>query len=340
MKRLFTLVFIILLSACATTSQRMPVGHRPSGFISIDDFCRKHNLHYNYDTLDDMVTVSAAGIDMRLIINSNVGYLNGKILNLENSPVYSYGSILIPKDIEKIIFSREAINFRPSFGIKTVVIDPGHGGKDPGAISLTGIEEKDLNLKVSKYLKEELEQKGFRVILTRSHDTYLTLQERVDIAKKHNADLFIAIHSNSSRSRQMKGVEVYYLTPTRLNSEGRALDLAKEGYFGTRKMPFDAEVILWDMLLTKNYALSVDFSHSLYFNFKNLGFSVKPPKKAPFYVLRLAYVPSVLVEIGYLSNRHEERFLKRSSYQNQIAEAIALAVVSSNKQEDKFANKY
>jgi N-acetylmuramoyl-L-alanine amidase len=99
-------------------------------------------------------------------------------------------------------------------------------------------------------------------------------------------------------------------------------------------------VILWDLLLTKNYALSVDLSHAVYFSFKNLGFTITPPKKAPFYVLRLAYVPAVLVEIGYLSNRYEERTLQRRSYQKQIAEAITLGVVSLSKEYESFAANY
>jgi N-acetylmuramoyl-L-alanine amidase len=85
--------------------------------------------------------------------------------------------------------------------------------------------------------------------------------------------------------------------------------------------------------------LSVEFSHLLYFNFKNLGFKVRPPKRAPFYVLRRAYVPSVLVEIGYLSNRYEERFLRKNTYQRQIAEALSLGVISLNSQYKEFANK-
>lgn len=340
MHRLLSLFFIVFLTACATTSHKnIPIGYQSSDFMYLDDFCKKYNLQYSFDTLDDMVKISSSGKDLRLILNSNVGYFNGNIFDLKNPPLYSNGKILLSRELEKIISSKEITPFRASFTIKTIVVDPGHGGKDPGAISYRGLEEKVLNLKVAKYLKQELEQKGFRVILTRSQDIYLTLQERVDIAKKHNADLFISIHSNANRSRQMKGVEVYYLSPSRFNSEERAIDLAKEESFGPQKIPFDAEVILWDLLLTKNYALSMDFTHALYFSFKNLGFKVKPPKKAPFYVLRLAYVPSVLVEIGYISNRYEEKCLMRKIYQNQIAEAITLGVVSLNKQNESYADK-
>lgn len=340
MQRIFLFILLIFTVSCATTSYRQaPAGYEASNFITIDDFCRRHSLQYNYDTIDDTIAIVSAGMDMRLILNSNIAYFNGKIVNLKEAPVYSFGKILIPKDIENTISSKEALTFKLPFNIKTIVIDPGHGGKDPGAISLTGVEEKGLNLKVSKHLKDELERRGFNVILTRSTDKYLTLQERVDIAKRNSADLFISIHSNSSRSRSLRGIEVYHLSPSRFNSQERALDLAKEEYFGAKKMPFDAEVIVWDMVLTKNHALSVELSHALYFNFKNLGFRVKPPKKAPFYVLRLAYVPSVLVEIGYISNRYEEKFLRRSSYQSQIAEAIALSVYSLNRGYENFADK-
>jgi N-acetylmuramoyl-L-alanine amidase len=340
MQRIFVFIFLIFSVACATTSYRAaPGAYKLSDFIYIEDFCRRHNLQYNYDTIDDTIMIRSANIDMRLILNSNIGYLNGRIFALPKEPIYSYGRILVPKDIERVLSSGETTVFKLPLNIKTVVVDPGHGGKDPGAISATGLEEKDLNLKVSKYLKDELEQRGFKVILTRSGDKYLTLQERVDVARQNNADLFISIHSNSSRSRSLKGVEMYHLSAARFNSEERAIDLAKEECSKMKEMPFDAEVILWDMLLSKNYTLSIEFSHALYFNFKNLGFNVKPPKKAPFYVLRLAYVPSVLVEIGYISNRYEERFLKRDSYQSQIAEAIALGVSTLNKKYENFADK-
>ena len=340
MQRIFIFIFLIFSAACATTSHRTVSGdYRLGDFIYIEDFCRQHNLQYNYDTIDDTIMIRSTNIDMRFVLNSNIGYLNGKIFTLKTEPLYSCGRLLIPRDIERVLFSKGTTIFRLPFNIKTIVVDPGHGGKDPGAISVSGLEEKDLNLKVSKYLKDELEQRGFKVILTRFTDKYLTLQERVNVAKQNNADLFISIHANSSRSRSLKGLEVYHLSPARFNSQERALDLAKEEYSVMKEMPFDAEVILWDLLLSKNYALSIELSHVLYFNFKNLGFNVKPPKKAPFYVLRLAYVPSVLLEIGYISNRHEERFLKRGSYQSQIAEAVALGVSTLNKQYESFAGK-
>lgn len=336
-KNLFFLCLLILCVSCATTGQRAEI-YRSSDFICIDDFCKQHDLQYSFNTLDDIVKIYSNRIDTRLILGSSVAYYNGQIFNLKESPEYSEGRIFVPRQLGKILFSKEPILFKPAFTIKTIVIDPGHGGKDPGAISCRGMKEKNLNLKISKYLKNELEERGFRVFLTRDKDVFLSLQSRVDIAKRHKADIFISIHANSNRSRKIRGTEVYYLTPSRLNSEERALKMAKQEKL-CQGGDLDAERILWDMIFTKNYALSVDLSHSLYFSFRNLGFSVKPPRKAPFYVLRLAYVPSVLVETGYLSNRYEEKWLQKSSYQKQIAEAIALAVTSMDKKHDYLTHR-
>jgi len=338
-KKLILVVFLMLTAACETTSHRGAVAYKPQDFVYIDDFCKKHNLQYNFDTFDDTIKIFSKENDIRLILNTNIAYFNGTTFDLKGTPQYSAGKLFVPQDLEKIIFSKEPVSLKTAFSIKNIVIDPGHGGKDPGAISCRGYPEKDLNLKIANYLKDELEQRGFNVSLTRVKDVYLTLQERVNIAKRRNADIFISIHGNSNRSRRLRGMEVYYLSPARLDSQSRALKLAKEENFYSYKLSQDAEAILWDMVLTKNYSLSVDLSRSIYFSFKSLGFKVDSPKRAPYYVLRLAYVPAVLVETGYLSNRYEEKFLRKDSYQMQIAEAIALAVVSMNKDYDSLARR-
>jgi N-acetylmuramoyl-L-alanine amidase len=340
MKRAFLVFFLIFLTACATTSHRNFSGqYVASDYTTITDFCRKYGFQYNYDTLDDIINVSSSSKEVRLLLNSSVVYVNGDLFSLEHCPFYSKGTIYIPKDLDRLFASKETLKFEPFLNLKTIVVDAGHGGHDPGAMSRHGLKEKGLNLSVAKYLKEALEEQGYRVILTRSEDEYLTLQKRVDIAKESNADLFVSVHTNAGRSRELNGVEIYYLSPSRFNSEERAVELAKNEGFWKDDLPSDARTILWDMLLIKNYAVSIDLSQSLYFSFKKLGFKVKSPKKAPFYVLRLAYVPSVLVEMGYISNSYEEKVLQRTSYQKQIAEAVALGVSSFGKGYAKVAKK-
>lgn len=327
--------YAFLLTGCAARSsglRALSAGNVSSSqFIDLESFCEKYGFQYELDTLDDLIRISSRdGREIKLIINSFVGSFNGRTIYFKNLPIYSKGTIYLPRELEKIVFSKETALFSPVYSIKTIVVDPGHGGRDPGAVSVGGMYEKDLNLKVSKYLKEELESKGFNVILTREQDKYLSLEERVDAAKESNADLFISVHANSNHARFIRGVEVYYLSSSRFNSQERAVNLAKKERGKFNHLSSDVKTIVWDLLLTKNYALSIEFVNNLYRTFKNLGFKVEPPKSASFFVLKSAYVPSILVEMGYLSNREEENILRRKSYQKQIAQAIALSVSSLN----------
>jgi len=169
---------------------------------------------------------------------------------------------------------------------------------------------------------------GFKVILTRNKDVFVSLAQRANIAKQHNADLFVSIHANANRSRKVDGVEIYYLSPAHLKAQERSVRLARSENFQGKSMSLDTKAILWDLLIRKNYCLSVELSDIFYLTFKNLGFNIKPPRKAPFYVLKYAYVPSILIEMGYLSNVYEEKTLRKKYYQKQIAQAIALGISS------------
>jgi len=336
---LFLLWGLGLAGCAAVPRNNIPSKVNRNDYIDLAAFCREYNFEYSFDTVDDIIRLYSSDKDIRLLLNSSVAASNGTIFYLKNPPLYRKGKIYLPRQLDELVSGGELISFKPGFVIKTVVIDPGHGGKDPGAISQRGLQEKKVNLIVSRLLKSELERKGFKVFLTRSRDTYLTLQQRVEIAKRYDADLFISVHANSNRSRKVKGAEIYYLTPTRLNSCERALKLAKRGSFCGQKLPSEVKTILWDMLITKNYSHSVEMANVLHFTFTNLGFNVKSPRRAPFYVLRHAYVPSVLVEMGYLSNRNEERALRKKHYQKQIAQAVALAVDSLSKRHSKVSKQ-
>ena len=329
MKKVLIVLVLIFATACATAPHRgSGIRVSNSDYIDIASFCKKHNFEYNFDTIDDLVRIYSPDKEIKLLLNSAVGTLSGSIFYLKIPPVYLKGKILLPRQLEKIITSGEFVSFRPLFTIKTIVIDPGHGGKDPGAISARGFYEKTVNLRVSKYLKEELERMGFKVILTRNKDVFVSLAQRANIAKQHNADLFVSIHANSNHSRKVSGVEIYYLSPSRLKAQERSVRLARSENFQGKNMPSDVKAILWDLVIRKNYGFSVELSDIFYLTFKNLGFNIKPPKKASFYVLRYAYVPSILVEMGYLSNRYEETALRKKHYQKQIAHAIALGISS------------
>ena len=339
MKKVFIVLILIFVNACATTHYKGgSIRVSNSDYIDLASFCKKYKFDYNFDTIDDLIRIYSPDKEIKLLLNSSVGILSGSIFYLKNSPVYIKGKIFLPRQLETIITSGEFINFRPLFNIKTIVIDPGHGGKDPGAISARGFYEKTVNLRVSQYLKEELERMGFSVILTRNKDVFISLAERTNIAKKHGADLFISVHANSNHSKNVSGVEIYYLSPSRLRAQERSVKLARTENFQGRNIPTDVKAILWDLLIRKNYGFSVELSDIFFLTFKNLGFNIKPPRKASFYVLRVAYVPSILVEMGYLSNNYEEKALRKKHYQKQIAHAIALGVSSLKKRHSTLNN--
>ena len=342
MKKIIFLMLCVLLSGCAHVSRRADEGTScKESFIEMNKFCKQHKLVSVFDTIDDVVRLESGDKDIRLLLNSLIVYCNGTTFYLKKTPYYEAGRIFIPGELSVFLASALPSKRGAPVCIKTVVIDPGHGGKDPGAISRKGVKEKDVNLKISRLLKKQLESKGFKVHLTRSTDVFLTLRQRVEIAKERDADLFISVHANANRNRKVNGVEVYYLAPKYFNSEARAIALAENSSLNIQgKFSKNTRAIVWDLICTENNAASLEFSSLLTRSFKKLGFKVKPPRGAPFYVLKNAYVPSVLVEAGYLSNSYEEKLLVNQRYQKQVAEAIALGVSAYNKGSVQVVKKY
>lgn len=340
MRKLLIVFLIVFFSSCATTPSKNNISKNSgSGYINITDFCKKYNFEYSFDTIDDLIRIYSPDKEIKLLLNSSIGVSGGSIIYFKKSPIYLKGEIFLPLQLEKIITSKEFTLSRPLFTVKTIVIDPGHGGKDPGAISSEGLQEKAINLTISKYLKKELERLDFKVILTRDQDTFISLAARTDVAKRNNADLFVSIHANANRSQKVSGVEIYHLSPLRLKALDRSVRLAKSEKFFGKDIAVNVKTILWDLLITKNYGFSVELANIFYLTFKDLGFKVRSPKKAPFYVLRFAYVPSVLVEVGYLSNLYEEKALRKKYYQKRIARAVALAISSLNKRHSVSSNE-
>ena len=214
----------------------------------------------------------------------------------------------------------------PKTDIKVVVIDAGHGGRDPGAVGPTRYYEKTANYKIANYLKEYLKSRlGLTVIMTRESDKYLTLKDRTALANKHNADLFISIHNNASRDRSVYGVSTYYLAVT---SDRKALAVAARENDTTIERLTELDYILTDLMVSakrNESSLLAKFVQdgmvlSLkdgYDNIKNAGVM-----QGPFWVLVGAQMPSILVECSYISNVREEKRLKSERYLKKIAYGI------------------
>lgn len=339
MKRVFFFLFLLVFAGCASVSVYTPYSYKKDNYISLKEFVSKNKFDYEFNTLDDLILITNSDntIRINLLLHSSIFSINGNTGSLSQPVVYEQGMIYLPREIERIIKNRSVSTSLSQISlIKRIVIDPGHGGKDPGAISPHGIKEKDINLQIARLVKDVLEKKGFKVYLTRNSDRFLTLKERVEIARKYKADLFVSIHANANRNRRIKGMEIYFISPKHFNNQHRikkTKGILPWNFEGELKPSYNTKQILWDMAFSYNNAQSIDISYWLYHTLKEEGFNIRKPKGASFYVLKYAYVPSILVEVGYLTNPYEERIITKRYYQRQIAEAIGMCF-------DTFNNRY
>ena len=217
--------------------------------------------------------------------------------------------------------------------VQTIVIDPGHGGIDPGATGQQGLKEKDVTLDIARRLRDKLAASGdYRVLLTREQDRKVFLKERVAFAKKNRADLFISIHINSlpPGSGSMNYVETYYFGP---HTDQRSLDLAeKENHDSDYAMGDFREVIarIGDTLKTEESKELAGSIHTHLFNDlkrRNRDLIDAGSKTGPFMVLLGVEVPSVLVEVSCISNKAEEARLSRPEYRDSVADFLEAGIV-------------
>ncbi len=214
----------------------------------------------------------------------------------------------------------------PVNGLRKIVLDPGHGGKDPGAIGVGGVAEKDIVLRIAKKLARKLRNEmGVQVVLTRNDDRFVPLEERTATANAEDADLFISLHMNASPNREAKGIETYYLDNT---TDEAAIRLAARENSTSRRNISDLQFILSDMTQNMKLEDSITLAHRLQGGLvegmakimgdtKDLGV-----KKALFYVLVGARMPSVLVEMFFITNRKEGRAMSRDSYQDALVQSL------------------
>ena len=213
--------------------------------------------------------------------------------------------------------------------LRTVVIDPGHGGPDTGAVGRQGIQEKDVNLAVASELKQYLEREGdLRVVLTRSRDEGVELDTRAELANTAGGDLFISLHCNAWFDPQARGFETYFLSPAS-SDWARSVEAAENGQAPGGREPGDVEFILWELVQNRFITRSSRFAEFLQARVcADLGLADRGVRQAGFRVLVGAYMPAVLVELGFLSESDEELRLGERGYQRQLARAIGAAVLA------------
>jgi N-acetylmuramoyl-L-alanine amidase len=215
--------------------------------------------------------------------------------------------------------------------IKTIAIDAGHGGHDPGAIGRSGLKEKNVTLDIAKRLAALVKERlGCNVVMTRDHDVFIPLDQRPFIAKSRNADLFVSIHINANRKRKTRGIETYVQGLKASDREAMAT-AARENAMSDRSLSeLDSEVdkMLKDLKIDNKIEESIQLAGVVQ---SSLVDSVRPLqnsvvnhgiKSAFFYVLMNTNIPSILAEVGFISNPEEEKLLAKDSYRQAIAEAL------------------
>lgn len=232
--------------------------------------------------------------------------------------------------------------------IDVIAIDPGHGGDDYGAIGAGNAREKDVTLAIAKKLADIIKDDGkYRVVMTRTSDKTLTLQERADVANKGGADLFISIHANANRSKNARGWNIFFLAPAK-NDSARATEQLENGYFVkqlTGRDPDEKDTkgpeaenpivgILNEMLMTEFQTESHDLAMMIDREFRRtLDIPARGVDQAGFFVLNKVFTPSVLVETAFITNKTESKLLRNSDFQSKVAQDLYEAI-------KRFAAKY
>ncbi|MDR3074354.1 MAG: N-acetylmuramoyl-L-alanine amidase [Deltaproteobacteria bacterium] len=222
--------------------------------------------------------------------------------------------------------------------VRTIMIDAGHGGKDPGAMG-NDITESAVTLSLARMLEERLKKQGLTVLTAREKNVYVPLDQRTVIANTAKADLFISLHVNSSNDKNTHGLETYFLDLARSSSAAKVA--ARENAVSVKSIS-DLQFILTDLMLTSKLQESQDLAAAIHqkmlARLTQAGFSVgdNGVRSAPFYVLMGARMPAVLVEIGYLSHTGDARRIKSEKYLERLADGITLGVMEYKNKLGRF----
>jgi len=355
-RHIIFVLFLVMLAGCTT----MPVkdifsikGPRycvdGCAYVSLDSVTRAYNVSSKWNYTDKKVTLSRGGIHAEFCIGSDIVVIGGVSYRLKTPVIVKRNTILLPRDFSESVLAdffmkEQALALAateklkaalPYHAIKKIVLDPGHGGKDPGAVSMSGLREKDIVLDIALRIKRYLETESIEVRLTRSDDTFVSLWRRADIANKYGADFFISIHANAAHSRYARGFEVFYLSEA-VDDNARAVAAAEnaslkyeDSSFGNTRPSSSLEATLWDIEYSENRRESTELAESITESVcGKLGLKNRGQKGANFYVLKGAKMPSVLVEVGFISNAQEARLLKDSSYRENVAKSITCGIIN------------
>jgi N-acetylmuramoyl-L-alanine amidase len=273
-----------------------------------------------------------SGVRVELTLPAQVQTTVFKLKQFQDKPYRIVIDIVLPDVAKKESEARERIKITRKDRI--IVIDPGHGGEAVGAVGKKGTLEKDVVLSIGRKLQGVLNKRsGYRAFLTRDGDYYVSFRKRMMIAREYGADLFVSIHADAAKNRTAGGSSVYCLSTRGASSEAAKI-LARDenladivGGVPNGESGEDSDPILLDMFQTSTINLSKTFGVCLLQNLQRENpLKFTNVQEAPFFVLKLPDVPSVLIETAYISNAKEEKLLKSPRFQAKIAEAVANSI--------------
>jgi len=259
--------------------------------------------------------------ELQVELASDVGVLSWHLLEEPPRVILELGRVQPTPSPAPVVVRRPSVS--------PIVIDPGHGGDDTGAVSESGLMEKDLVLDIAARLAGLLESRGHAVRLTRARDENRALSDRTALANRLEAKLFVSLHANSSTVAAVRGAETYYMSLDQTATDEAAAATAQlENLAGEQNGSRSAiDMILWDLAQAEALNESAELALAMQRRLnERLGLRDRGVKQAPFVVLTGATMPAVLIEVGFVSNPDEEQTLRDPAHRLRVAEAIAAGV--------------
>ena len=327
---------LFFVSGCATVP--LPVS-APLPGVSLNSVCGRYGVAWEFDGVTQVVLLEYKGAMAKALVGSPV-VLVGKEKVILSAPLRRRQSVIyVPEDFE----SRVLAPFGVALGrrglvadmsvskVRTIVVDPGHGGRDPGATGTTGTKEKNVVLDIAKRLRGLLEGAGFKVIMTRTRDEFIPLADRTVIASRPDIDLFVSIHANSNPSAKTRGVEAYYVKTVDKKDLDEDQRQMNEKVFA-RSLNMEYSPLLAGIVAQMMYDHKIGESRKLAEEMaRGVSRDVSVPNRGArasrFFVVRNTVTPAVLVETGFLTNTQEEQKLNSGGYRQRMAEAITRSII-------------
>lgn len=333
---LLSATLLIIAQGCAGLPSE-PVYTVKRDGIKLIELCETYQIRWEWDSISQVMTLYLEDRTIKVLVGSDIVFVGDDRVILNSPTELVRGKVIVPEDFSAKVFEQKRVSSIPFENysvsrVRTIVIDAGHGGKDPGAIGISGVYEKDVVLDIAKRVERTLETRGFKVVMTRSTDDFITLNKRTEIASRNNADIFVSIHANSSPSRGVFGMETFTLKD--LNEADHNEEQRLRNHYlmfqelQMKRTSADVKSILADMLYLNKQAYADTLGESVLNSATRLAkVGDRGLKESRFFVLRNTLVPAVLVEVGFLTNPKEEKMLKTTSHRQRLAYGVAMGII-------------